>query len=99
MSGGQIVAHWPVHALVPGVVSFANVYNVKPLSSTRTVPSLVDAVATVGFADVAADVGGVDDEDDAAVVVGEVAGDADLELLPHAASANAANAAAAMYRK
>jgi hypothetical protein len=66
-----------------------------PLLSTSTVPSWVLAVETVGFAAVEPDEGG---DDDAAVVVGEVVGEPDLELLPQAASANAANAATATYR-
>ena len=58
-----MVAHDPEHELVPRFVSPDDVYRVMPLLSTSTVPSLVVAVATTGFA-------AADDDGDAAVVVG-----------------------------
>ncbi len=99
VTGGQMVAHAPVHELVPGVLSPDEVYNVMPWSLTRTTPSLVVAVATVAFAPAPPfDV----DTDPACVAAAFAAGvvvEAALELLEHALSATAVSVASATNRQ
>ena len=92
-----MVAHAPVHELAPGVVSPAEVYSVMPVLSTKTLPSLVVATATVDFALVVPAEVGVGAVVAAAteVVAGVVGVAVGLELLEQAASVTKANAVSA----
>jgi hypothetical protein len=74
VSAGQVVAQFPVQALVPEpTVSLSNLYTVRPEASTTTEPR--DVVPTPTVAAAAA----------LAVVAVELVV---VELLPHAASSN-----------
>src|SRR3954469_9666919 len=59
VSGGQFVAHGPLHADLAGIVSLPHVYSVIPFASTSVGPRLVVLTVTpainIGFAGSCAD--------------------------------------------